>query len=319
MELDDKIIDYGNRLKDEDIPEYHGGEIIRLVLDAVEKVGTLKGKKAYRDLLDFIYRCTLWEGRKQLLEIVDDFCYSISKDSRQEIKNKIQSFIDDEVPIGRFGTGTYTTAEHEDDSKKIIEMLAKIKDLQDDEYEEIYDIAEKYLNERISGVKAGIISQILWTMFPNVFPVLNSEGREHFRNIGIHPEKPEELTTYIENARYIMEIRNKYFKWRNMLLFEEIKTDEPPTKFPKNIILYGPPGTGKTFSIQYLVALIENGKTLDYAKKTITGKNLADDEEEETLKKTFSDIRDEGRYEFITFHQSYSFEDLSLQLILCNC
>ena len=102
------------------------------------------------------------------------------------------------------------------------------------------------------------------------------------------------------------------------MLFEEM--DKPPNPpVPKNIILYGPPGTGKTFSIKYLVALIENGKTLDYAKKTITGKNLADDEEGETLKKTFSDIRDEGRYEFITFHQSYSFEDLSLQLILCNC
>ncbi|RKZ28468.1 hypothetical protein DRQ29_01840, partial [bacterium] len=193
MEPDVKIIKYGNKLKDEDISEYHGGEIIRLVLDAVEEMGTLKGKKAYRDLLDFIYRCTLWKGKikpRTLLNSVDDFCYSISKAKRQEIKNKIQSLIDDEVPIGRFGAGRFITAEYENDSKKIIKMLVKIKDQNDNEYEKIYDIAEKYLNERISGVKAGIISQILWTMFPNVFPVLNSEGRKHFSNLGIQLEKP---------------------------------------------------------------------------------------------------------------------------------
>lgn len=71
---------------------------------------------------------------------------------------------------------------------------------------------------------------------------------------------------------------------------------------PLNIILYGPPGTGKTYnSINYAVSIIE-------------GKNIKELEDESRtnraeVEKCFNNYREEGQLEFITFHQSYSYED----------
>jgi len=61
-----------------------------------------------------------------------------------------------------------------------------------------------------------------------------------------------------------------------------------------NTILYGPPGTGKTYkTIERAVQIIEPGFTGDHA----------------AFKTRFDALRAKGQIEFITFHQSYSYED----------
>ena len=50
-----------------------------------------------------------------------------------------------------------------------------------------------------------------------------------------------------------------------------------------NIILYGPPGTGKTYSIKEVIERISE--------------------------KSYDDLEKEGRVKFVTFHQSYGYED----------
>jgi hypothetical protein len=65
-----------------------------------------------------------------------------------------------------------------------------------------------------------------------------------------------------------------------------------------NTILYGPPGTSKTY------------ETIDYALKIIDPAFAAANAGSRTaLKKRFDELRREGRIEFLTFHQSYSYED----------
>ncbi len=61
--------------------------------------------------------------------------------------------------------------------------------------------------------------------------------------------------------------------------------------YPLNTILYGPPGTGKTYS------------TARMAVEIITGRALEDPFGE------YSRLRSEGRIGFVTFHQSYSYEE----------
>lgn len=61
-------------------------------------------------------------------------------------------------------------------------------------------------------------------------------------------------------------------------------------KFNPNIILYGPPGTGKTYSTKKIIEAFER----DFNN----GKNVS-----------FKDIEKEERVSFITFHQSYSYEE----------
>src|SRR5690554_140544 len=61
-------------------------------------------------------------------------------------------------------------------------------------------------------------------------------------------------------------------------------------QFNPNIILYGPPGTGKTYATKRIVECFEmfsnNGKYIN-----------------------FSEIENEGRVKFVTFHQAYSYEE----------
>ena len=64
-----------------------------------------------------------------------------------------------------------------------------------------------------------------------------------------------------------------------------------------NVILYGPPGTGKTYN------------TINMALECIKGVKLVDIVDREVYKKEFDDLTKSGQIRFVTFHQSYSYED----------
>lgn len=68
---------------------------------------------------------------------------------------------------------------------------------------------------------------------------------------------------------------------------------------PKNQILYGPPGTGKTYNTVIKAMEIINDKKYD----------SVDVELYKDLKKQFDNLKKQGQIEFVTFHQSYSYEE----------
>jgi 5-methylcytosine-specific restriction endonuclease McrBC GTP-binding regulatory subunit McrB len=75
----------------------------------------------------------------------------------------------------------------------------------------------------------------------------------------------------------------------------------PPERkdYPLNQVLYGPPGTGKTY------------KTVPYALGIIEGRSQEElaIEERTQLKSRFDDYLRQERIAFVTFHQSFSYED----------
>lgn len=68
---------------------------------------------------------------------------------------------------------------------------------------------------------------------------------------------------------------------------------------PLNRILFGAAGTGKTFN------------TINHALSVIEDKHLEDleQEEREDLKNRFNEYKNKGQIKFVTFHQSFSYED----------
>jgi len=98
----------------------------------------------------------------------------------------------------------------------------------------------------------------------------------------------EEFNFYDFNF-YDEDIKNY---WYGGLVFES-----------KNLILYGPPGTGKTY------------KTIELALQIIAKKDeelkdfLKTNPNREELRKEFEKYKNNGQIDFITFHQSYSYEE----------
>ncbi len=87
---------------------------------------------------------------------------------------------------------------------------------------------------------------------------------------------------------------------------DEQDVDAPtPTPFPGvpvllNTILYGPPGTGKTHDVVNHVLDIIDGIALPKQQSA---------QEYAKAKARFDELKAQGRVEFVTFHQSYGYED----------
>ena len=82
-------------------------------------------------------------------------------------------------------------------------------------------------------------------------------------------------------------------------LIEKIKAEKPngppPSRIhPLNTILYGPPGTGKTYAISKRCVEICDGRT---------------ERSNEEIRSRYRELIEEKRVEFVTFHQSYGYEE----------
>ena len=109
-----------------------------------------------------------------------------------------------------------------------------------------------------------------------------------------------------EPGSIVWQIRNEIMSAINQLkLFNtedtEMNTIESENKISKNQILYGPPGTGKTYN-----TVIEAIKILN---ESLFNDYKANIKSYEDMKNEFNKLKQLGQIEFVTFHQSYSYEE----------
>jgi 5-methylcytosine-specific restriction protein B len=109
--------------------------------------------------------------------------------------------------------------------------------------------------------------------------------------------------------RFLNYVQNKLGynieKSNDTLIYEEIYENKKNYLIKtKNIMLYGAPGVGKTHNYKRLITMIESGSIESEMFETIKNNDDSFNDEE-----TFETIKKEKRVEFVTFHQSYSYED----------
>ncbi len=111
----------------------------------------------------------------------------------------------------------------------------------------------------------------------------------------IRPIDDDFLLNLINASKNLDIPPNQNANWPNDYIqpVEPVNIEESKMPISLNSILYGPPGTGKTYN------------TVSEALKIFSIIN----EEYSVLKKEFDELKSEGRIEFVTFHQSFSYED----------
>lgn len=191
-----------------------------------------------------------------------------------------------------------------------------------------YDEAlEKCMNElKIPGAGYGFASLLLYLSNPekyNVYilnPAINAFKLLFDINLKDYKRSIERYNVFNEK---VIELRNKYdLKPQEMDWFinninhfynnryvsdiggEEKERNKPNSQDMKvglNTILYGPPGTGKTYkTIEQAIQIIENLSIEELNSKYDSRSNI---------KKKHQEYFEKGQIKFVTFHQSFSYED----------
>ena len=131
---------------------------------------------------------------------------------------------------------------------------------------------EKFLRAVVAGLKSSGVYQVMSPvkLYDNLLV-----GRKKTKG------KKGTNTSPIQGANIDQEFSNEdyseYSEYVDLL------------NFSSNLILYGPPGTGKTYSVEKIIEAFESERT--------------------GTDNYYQDIYDEGRIRFITFHQSFSYEE----------
>lgn len=99
-------------------------------------------------------------------------------------------------------------------------------------------------------------------------------------------------------VNYILNNNIELYKYVLSVLKEENMSKNINSNQPLNQILFGPPGTGKTFNtINKALEIIDN----DFFEKN--------KDDRKALKDKFEEYKKAGQIEFVTFHQSYGYEE----------
>ena len=117
---------------------------------------------------------------------------------------------------------------------------------------------------------------------------------------------------YNINTGYCFKISKEFYNAalnKNIYLNNYKKSEVNMDKSPKNLILYGPPGTGKTYSTIVKAMEIIGSNSVNMKDEKGDFKTNYSFDEYKKLKEEFDNYKNEGRIEFVTFHQSYSYEE----------
>lgn len=179
----------------------------------------------------------------------------------------------------------------------------------------------------VKGTGAAKITCGLYWIRPHFFMPLDVNSRDYVSaNYGIAVPKNkfdgEEYVRFLSDLRTAISVKSPNITYPEISHAAWIKKDgnslsDPSTspqgadehrqradenkelKMAKNMILHGPPGTGKTYSsVQYAVAIIEEKPIFD-----VKAENYTD------VFKRYSKYKEDGLVRFVTFHQSYGYEE----------
>lgn len=114
---------------------------------------------------------------------------------------------------------------------------------------------------------------------------------------------PAKIQSYLKSSLTVTSFDDsEAIKYLEEICKQNSNKEQDMTKIPLNQILYGPPGTGKTYNTVIKAMEIINPKLVQRDKD-------GNVEKYNELKTEFDKLKQQGQIEFVTFHQSYSYEE----------
>lgn len=301
------------KTKKDIIPEEHDGSYILIpkVVEELSKINLNSLDLDYTDLDAIYFLCIgTW---------ISSFDNKIKRINESNLpngtKNNIIKFIQEEKEktekgkyskntLGMFGTAKMSFKNDSPDKSEIIKFFKLIIEIEkaNDNLAYIIDIMQNS-KFKMAGLKKGMLSQFLHCIKPNIFPIVNSRGRDIYDSLEVKIDKnKKEISDYITDIKNINEfIKQNKFKFKNYRVIDRfniggVMIDEIINiiKQKKQIILQGAPGTGKTYSSSEIaVKLIDENAPSDRAE----------------LMKRYKELVNKKQIFFTTFHQSMDYEE----------
>lgn len=114
---------------------------------------------------------------------------------------------------------------------------------------------------------------------------------------------PAKIQSYLKSSLTVTSFDDsEAIKCLEEICKQNSNKEQDMTKIPLNQILYGPPGTGKTYNTIIKAMDIINPKLVQRDKD-------GNVEKYNELKTEFDKLKQQGQIKFVTFHQSYSYEE----------
>ncbi len=228
-------------------------------------------------------------------------------------------------PIARMQQGELSHNELDQvvGSDELLSWLANMEPLPDNP-ERRAEVLDSRLREAVDLVKhltgggkrrPAAVTRLLAALFPRDFTSLIASRlldefisyfNKKYPTLGIDPkvsdpEKHRQILKRLDDALGTVP-EGDLEEWvRRMTLphqLYQLWSQEPSEETtPQNIILYGPPGTGKTYA------------TFRRCVEICDGKENAENMSDEEVRRRYGELVAEKRVEFVTFHQSYGYEE----------
>lgn len=194
------------------------------------------------------------------------------------------------------GIGDIVSLGHGNTVFRLVRVLSDVKHESDSPFEEEWLMRDYEVIKTLDG--------------PVKYKGLNKRWSPRFNGTSWEVPKNEfsMFETEILKPYYGLTLEDLGFDTVQMSEFENKSISEKTMKtVPLNQILYGPPGTGKTYhSVQAAVKAAEPEvyRTLNINENTGTTA-----QQREELTRLYKELFSAGRIKFVTFHQSYGYEE----------
>jgi len=252
------------------------------------------------------------DNEDKLRKILDEKAGRLTQQEWKDFLNLLDSdFYDGKKKGGRFGQSFRGNNFNlvTDEFEKLNEQTAELWNANRNDK---IDVFRKLWDQWPKGAGPIFKSAVLYLQFPGEYNICANKMFEFCRTLGMETAGRSEYDRYLEYNDFINAYKKKYnlqpesidivFSTDKSILSdtEEIQ-DENKQSDKENImssslntILYGPPGTGKTYNV------------VNQALQTLNQEPPKDRDE---AVKLFNEYKQNGQISFITFHQSYSYEE----------